>query len=1275
MRGDYTRFTFDPRKRFTSVLLQQGRVQLDSDWNELAAITAHLEQTETGDVIGVCGAPEAGGGFAIEPLDTADFQITSGRIYVGGLLCELLPETQPVTGFPTAQKIELPTVVLDGRPLATGDWVEVAARDKAARTFRVINVAGSTVTLHKSPSDFDSPEKDPTVRRALTYLTQPDLPDPPALIAGRTDLVYLDVWQRHVTAIEDPQIREEALLGPDTATRVQTVCQVRIAPNKADCDDIDDLRDAASGGRLSTRATPGADAENLCIVPPGGGYNALENRLYRVEIHERGDIGTATYKWSRYNGAVAYSVARFDPAVTDRIWLDGLGDDEVLRLSLGDWVEVMDDDTELAGEVGKLVRVDGIDEAERSIQISSAIPGGTFAVGRHARVRRWDEDEGTSGDVDTVTGWIGLENGVEIRFSGEDFNSGDYWSFAARTNTGRVDVLTERPPANVEHRLCPLAILEWSSGGSPTAKRLHDCRPPFVSLVDLLSQRVLRYVAGDGQEGRPGAVLPEELVVGVEDGLGRPVAGYDVVFTATKGGKLEPGPMSPLPAKTDSKGIAKCRWQLGPDPDEPGEVRAELAATPSPQNKSLPVIFHATAYYLSLRYLSGDGQHGRPNAVLPAQLVVGVEDAGGRPVSGAKVSFAAQHGFVGEVGTNPASASFDRTTGADGVARADWKLGADPDELQRVVAKLTAPGQDKAPLEVTFAATAQYLSLRYLGGDAQSGRAGEVLPAPLVVGVEDSDGRPVTGVSVLFEVLESDGFVGDTGADPTQNTFTVATDAQGRARAAWKLQDDPDGEQLVRASLQGVGSAGAQDSALRVDFRAKAQYLSLRYITGDGREGRPGEVLTDPPLAVGVEDSDGRPVEAVPVVFVPSPGAQVRPNGGPFSTNPITIVTGQSGSAACEMKLGDDDGVYTVVAGLDTSLKQDESLPILFRERAETAVEHDRLPTVERISWTNDSPLMVDQLNAGLTVRFSEPMSPVSLRHRDLFVVSVELAEPDAQGMHVGLHSHIISGNVTPTAGNREWTFVPSPPVQPGAVTRWRGQLPQVGMEDPRVRIALKSHGIFSERGLYLNGDVLWAEGAAGVLSKPARVGDPHEGGDFESWAYLQLRPTPTFFTIRPTIEPTLHPTFHTFTVPPGFTRPPVFVATPRPIFQPSFVPGPVPRFEGVLPVAGAEIANADGEALAHVGSATVRPTVAASDAPAALELEIGATLPNDQAIAFVESLRLVDADGRVASGAPEFLPGNRIRIPVEGELSRGDYMLVPHGNVESDPTFAFHVS
>src|SRR5215213_6674986 len=916
MRGDYTRFTFDPRKRFTSVLLQQGRVQLDSDWNELAAITAHLEQTETIDVIGVCGAPEAGGGFAIEPIDgNADFRITNGRIYVGGLLCELLPEEMPIADFPTANKIELPAAVLDGRPIAADDWLELAADDEKPRLFRVTNVDASTVTFTKSPKDdFGDPDKNPTVRRALTYKTQPDLPGPLEPDEGRTDLVYLDVWQRHVTAVEDPRIREEALLGPDTATRIQTVCQVRIEPNRKSCDDLDDLVPERSGGRLTTRARPGSDAENLCIVPPGGGYNALENRLYRVEIHDGGDIGKATYKWSRYNGAVAYPVARFDDTVTDRIWLRGLGDDDVLRLKRGDWVEVMDDETELAGEVGTLVCVDGIDEGERSVKIIPAIDKGTFTVARHARVRRWDEDVPTDGSVETATGWNGLENGVEIRFTGEEFKPGDYWAFAARTNTGQV--------------------------------------------------------------GRPGALLPDQLVVGVEDGLGRPVEGYEVIFEVEEGdGTLEPGPMSPLNLETNPQGLAACRLKLGPDPDVRSEVRVKLATTPSPQAKSLPVVFHATSYYLSLRYLSGDGQHGRAGAILPAPLIVGVEDAGGRPVRRAELTFTAEGGgSVGEVGTDPTSDTFTIRTDSTGVARAAWKLGQDPDDEHRVVAALTglgppaSVGQDAA-LGITFAATAHYLSLRYIGGDGQAGRAGGVLPSPLVVGVEDSDGRPVPGVSVVFDA-DGGGELTDMAASTSAPSLTDETGNDGTVGVVWKLGEDPDDAQEVVASLEGIGTAaGAQDAALEVVFRARPQYLSLRYITGDGREGRPGEILSDPPLAVGVEDGDGRPVPDVAVIFTPSGGAGVRPPGGALSDAAITIPTDDSGQARCDLQLGDADGVYTATATLDPALEQDDSLPVVFRSVAETNIEHDRLPMVDSINWTNDSPMLLTTLNAGLEVR------------------------------------------------------------------------------------------------------------------------------------------------------------------------------------------------------------------------------------------------------------------------------------------------------------------
>ena len=38
MKGDFSRRIYRPAKHFSSVLMQQGRVLLDSDWNEQAAI-------------------------------------------------------------------------------------------------------------------------------------------------------------------------------------------------------------------------------------------------------------------------------------------------------------------------------------------------------------------------------------------------------------------------------------------------------------------------------------------------------------------------------------------------------------------------------------------------------------------------------------------------------------------------------------------------------------------------------------------------------------------------------------------------------------------------------------------------------------------------------------------------------------------------------------------------------------------------------------------------------------------------------------------------------------------------------------------------------------------------------------------------------------------------------------------------------------------------------------------------------------------------------------
>jgi hypothetical protein len=45
MKGDFSRDSFDPVKHFSRVLQQQGRVQLDADWNEQAAILLHYLRT------------------------------------------------------------------------------------------------------------------------------------------------------------------------------------------------------------------------------------------------------------------------------------------------------------------------------------------------------------------------------------------------------------------------------------------------------------------------------------------------------------------------------------------------------------------------------------------------------------------------------------------------------------------------------------------------------------------------------------------------------------------------------------------------------------------------------------------------------------------------------------------------------------------------------------------------------------------------------------------------------------------------------------------------------------------------------------------------------------------------------------------------------------------------------------------------------------------------------------------------------------------------------
>ena len=89
MKGDFSRWTFDPTKHYSRVLSLQGRVFLDADFNEAQELQLHHLRTLTTDLLGPHAGP--GTGFAIvaaTPASATDFLISQGSYYVNGILCE-----------------------------------------------------------------------------------------------------------------------------------------------------------------------------------------------------------------------------------------------------------------------------------------------------------------------------------------------------------------------------------------------------------------------------------------------------------------------------------------------------------------------------------------------------------------------------------------------------------------------------------------------------------------------------------------------------------------------------------------------------------------------------------------------------------------------------------------------------------------------------------------------------------------------------------------------------------------------------------------------------------------------------------------------------------------------------------------------------------------------------------------------------------------------------------------------------------------------------------
>lgn len=699
MKGDFTRNTFDPARRYTGVRLQQGRVQLDADWNEQVDIAAERVRAGTRDVIGPAGGPLPAPGFEIVANPSALPVAVVADLTARGLL--------PLTAGNV--------LIMPGRYYVDGVLVENPA--------------------------------------ATTLVAQPE-GGGAALAEGR-HLLYVDAWEQHLTFVEDEDIREVALGGPDTATRTRQVWQVRALPvsDAFHCLAADagwDALVAGSTGRMAARAEPASVPVDPCVVPASAGYRGLQNRLYRVEIHAGGTLATATMKWSRDNGTVLFPIEEVNVGGSAiRVRLRSLGRDEELSLKVGDHVEVLDDDNELAGTPGLLTQVADVDEDDLIVTLGAAVAG--IDPLRHAKLRRWD----SAGAIRVgPRNWIALEDGIEVQFEAGGYRTGDYWLVPARTILGNPLLVSNNgldwpqasggpaplPPEGIRHRYARLAIVRRTANATT---REHDCRTPFPALTEL---KQLHYVSGDGQEAMPDLTAPathvalaEPLRVGVSNGTW-PVAGARVRFrlaadstggelVAPAGAVADPG--SPQSAQertflTVADGTASCEWRLDGSPNAPVQQIETTLLDAGDAVMHLPIVFTANlsmasrvaydpgscrslasarhvqqaidllATLVQLHYVGGDGQEAGPGTPLPLPLQVRVASPCG-PAAGARVRFETPDGgrlaaTSAELTSSPPGGNnpFTAVTDTQGLAVAFWLPGANGAMSQSVRAVLEA---------------------------------------------------------------------------------------------------------------------------------------------------------------------------------------------------------------------------------------------------------------------------------------------------------------------------------------------------------------------------------------------------------------------------------------------------------------------------------------------------------------------------------------------------------------------------------------------------------
>ncbi len=431
MRGDFSKWVTNLKQNYNGLLQQQGRVFLDSDWNEQVRISEDRRQTMLRDVVGA--------NVVAVPAE--------------------LPESLKVTKAEVTADNKIWLDINAGRV-----WINGMSLDIGGDLKRTASYLSSSIG------------------------TVGDIGD------GIRDAVILELWQEELNSFQYPKrLLESALGSPDTTEKMHTGMALRLLRLNADenCRNIKGklASEDNNRGKLSVTLEPDSTTSDECPLVETGGYAGFEHNLYRIEIaHANQSPVKAKFKWSTVNGGlVGRGTYDFSDPLNKKIILTANQPAIVNSQKDNFYLEIVEYDAEAGRTVvtfGAEATLNG-NVLEIGLEHYVTTAPGTPEV----FFRLWDgiklvSDFPKTGDAKE------LKHGIRLAFDDEAsvlYRAEDYWTFDIRVGqkSSSSPLIDNEIPQGIVYHRAPLGILNWDVDKAIEEEQIDDCRRIFRPLTDL----------------------------------------------------------------------------------------------------------------------------------------------------------------------------------------------------------------------------------------------------------------------------------------------------------------------------------------------------------------------------------------------------------------------------------------------------------------------------------------------------------------------------------------------------------------------------------------------------------------------------------------------------------------------------------------------------------------------------------------------------------------------------------------------------------------------